>query len=129
MEISEQIAAGILNGIVVAGAAVLVWLLNRSWAQRMREMNEDWENRCQKINVMWKDTCTEMIDEHKKQVGAMFDRWSQATEDMRKERNEALDRLHEGWERAVRATIDQMEDRYFKYTKRVIDLRDPARRS
>jgi len=129
VQVSEQIAAVILNGVIVAAAFVLVWGINRSWAERMKEMNQDWEQRCQKVNASWKDTCNEMLSEHRKQLEKVFDRWTETNVELREERNEALDRLHEGWERAVRTTIDQMEDRYFKYTKRVTDLRDPARRS
>lgn len=123
---SDQIVAAVLNGLVVAAALTLVWFVNRSWSDQIKKMNDEWAKRCDEVNDRWKATADTLLEDHREQSHRIFDTFRSMSEEMRNERNEAIDRLHEGWERAVRTTIDQMEDRYFKYTKRVIELRDPT---
>ena len=110
----QQIVVVAVNAAVLFAAFGFVWWSNRSWAHYSRRLNADWATCCKKMNA-----------EHGEQVRRIFDEWKTMNKELREEHNEALDRLHEGWAQAVRTTLDQMEDRYFRYTKRVTELRDP----
>lgn len=117
-EFGRQIIVMVFNGAILALAGVLVWKTNQWWGEHAKKLNDDWADRCKKQNEEWATRCREIIDEQKKTLKEINDA-----------RQTELDQAHDSWSKAFKKTMDYVEDRYFRYTKQVVELRDSTRKS
>ena len=121
MSIFEQIYMGLLLG----GALLTPILLNKWWVKHLEKLNDDWAARAEKINKEWGESTKRLLDDQREAMTRVFEGHKKVMGEIFDERERALTQVHEGWKESFKITIDQMEDRYFKFTKKVTDARSP----